>query len=93
MDLSEDDFFLAGSSSDEAEADDEWTDRSARYTLYATSMAPLQIAGPSFYFWVCQLPSNKSSLKNQKCRSSSFTTVLLTNGCECTVTILEIDPF
>jgi len=30
LDLSEDDFFLAGSSSDEAEADDEWTDRSAR---------------------------------------------------------------
>lgn len=30
LDVSEDDFFLAGSSSDEADADDEWTDRSAR---------------------------------------------------------------
>ncbi|KAB1218078.1 hypothetical protein CJ030_MR3G014512 [Morella rubra] len=30
MDLSEDDFFLAGSSSDEADADDEWTDKSTR---------------------------------------------------------------
>ncbi|XLR53872.1 hypothetical protein S83_004544, partial [Arachis hypogaea] len=28
LDLSEDDFFLAGSSSDEADADDEWTDKS-----------------------------------------------------------------
>ncbi|XP_030543485.1 rRNA-processing protein EFG1 isoform X2 [Rhodamnia argentea] len=30
LDLSEDDFFLAGSSSDEANADDEWTDKSLR---------------------------------------------------------------
>ncbi|THG06274.1 hypothetical protein TEA_006049 [Camellia sinensis var. sinensis] len=30
LDLSEDDFFLTGSSSDEADADDEWTDKSAR---------------------------------------------------------------
>ncbi|MED6143744.1 hypothetical protein PIB30_008691 [Stylosanthes scabra] len=30
LDLSEDDFFLAGSSSDEADADDEWTDKSTR---------------------------------------------------------------
>lgn len=30
LDLSEDDFFLSGSSSDEADADDEWTDRSTR---------------------------------------------------------------
>ncbi|KAF6170320.1 hypothetical protein GIB67_043010 [Kingdonia uniflora] len=30
LDISEDDFFLAGSSSDEADADDEWTDKSAR---------------------------------------------------------------
>ncbi|KAK4258071.1 hypothetical protein QN277_007575 [Acacia crassicarpa] len=30
LDLSEDDFFLGGSSSDEAEADDEWTDKSTR---------------------------------------------------------------
>ncbi|XP_062168472.1 rRNA-processing protein EFG1 isoform X2 [Alnus glutinosa] len=30
MDLSEDDFFLSGSSSDEADADDEWTDKSTR---------------------------------------------------------------
>ncbi|CAL5413427.1 unnamed protein product [Camellia sinensis] len=29
LDLSEDDFFLTGSSSDEADADDEWTDKSA----------------------------------------------------------------
>ncbi|KAA8548723.1 hypothetical protein F0562_000407 [Nyssa sinensis] len=30
LDLSEDDFFLTGSSSDEADADDEWTDKSTR---------------------------------------------------------------
>ncbi|KAL7599203.1 hypothetical protein Lser_V15G23089 [Lactuca serriola] len=30
LDLSEDDFFQSGSSSDEADADDEWTDKSAR---------------------------------------------------------------
>ncbi len=27
MDISEDDFFVAGSSGDDADADDEWTDR------------------------------------------------------------------
>jgi len=31
LDLSEDDFFLAETSSDEADADDEWTDKSTRY--------------------------------------------------------------
>ena len=31
LDLSDDDFFLDGSSSDEADADDEWTDKSTRY--------------------------------------------------------------
>jgi hypothetical protein len=31
LDLSEDDFFLTGTSSDEADADDEWTDKSTRY--------------------------------------------------------------
>ncbi|KAJ4956959.1 hypothetical protein NE237_013742 [Protea cynaroides] len=30
LDMSEDDFFLTGSSSDEADADDEWTDKSMR---------------------------------------------------------------
>lgn len=30
LDLSDDDFFVAGSSSDEADADDELTDKSAR---------------------------------------------------------------
>lgn len=30
LDLSDDDFFLTGSSSDEADADDEWTDKSTR---------------------------------------------------------------
>ncbi|KAL5542101.1 hypothetical protein UlMin_009811 [Ulmus minor] len=30
LDMSEDDFFLSGSSSDEADADDEWTDKSTR---------------------------------------------------------------
>ncbi|KAL6970504.1 hypothetical protein U1Q18_030203 [Sarracenia purpurea var. burkii] len=30
LDMSEDDFFLTGSSSDEADADDEWTDKSTR---------------------------------------------------------------
>jgi hypothetical protein len=33
LDLSEDDFFLAETSSDEADADDEWTDKSTRYYL------------------------------------------------------------
>lgn len=33
LDVSEDDFFLSGSSSDEAEADDEWTDKSTRYVF------------------------------------------------------------
>lgn len=33
LDMSEDDFFLTGSSSDEAEADDEWTDKSTRYNI------------------------------------------------------------
>ncbi|XP_043811074.1 rRNA-processing protein EFG1 isoform X2 [Manihot esculenta] len=37
LDLSEDDFFLAGTSSDEAEADDEWTDRSTREPASSTS--------------------------------------------------------
>ncbi|PKU71867.1 hypothetical protein MA16_Dca016320 [Dendrobium catenatum] len=31
QDMSEDDFFSVGSSSDEGEADDEWTDKSTRY--------------------------------------------------------------
>jgi hypothetical protein len=31
LDLSEDDFFLAETSSDEVDADDEWTDKSTRY--------------------------------------------------------------
>lgn len=31
LDLSEDDFFLGGSSSDEGEADDEWTEKSTRW--------------------------------------------------------------
>jgi len=30
MDMSEDDFFMAGSSGDDADADDEWTDKSPR---------------------------------------------------------------
>lgn len=34
LDLSEDDFFLSGSSSDEADADDEWTtDKSTRHVF------------------------------------------------------------
>lgn len=33
LELSDDDFFLNGSSSDDAEADDEWTDKSTRYIL------------------------------------------------------------
>ncbi|XP_074570748.1 uncharacterized protein LOC141827413 [Curcuma longa] len=37
LDVSEDDFFLCGSSSDEAEADDEWTDRSTREPASSTS--------------------------------------------------------
>ncbi|CAN1128911.1 rRNA-processing protein efg1 [Linum perenne] len=37
LDLSEDDFFLAGSSSDEADADDEWTDKSTREQASSTS--------------------------------------------------------
>ncbi|XVE65922.1 hypothetical protein DITRI_Ditri08aG0038400 [Diplodiscus trichospermus] len=34
LDLSDDDFFLTGTSSDEADADDEWTDKSTRYILH-----------------------------------------------------------
>ncbi|XP_074590485.1 uncharacterized protein LOC141846363 [Curcuma longa] len=37
LDVSEDDFFLSGSSTDEAEADDEWTDRSTREPTSSTS--------------------------------------------------------
>ncbi|XP_031398951.1 rRNA-processing protein EFG1 [Punica granatum] len=37
LDLSEDDFFMSGSSSDEADADDEWTDKSAREQASSTS--------------------------------------------------------
>lgn len=37
LDLSEDDFFLAGTSSDEADADDEWTDKSLREQASSTS--------------------------------------------------------
>lgn len=59
LDLSEDDFFLAGSSSDEAEADDEWTDRSARYTIN-TSMASFKI-GLSI-FLLLDIRSSKFSL-------------------------------
>lgn len=33
LDMSEDDFFLTGSSSDEADADDEWTDKSTRFNI------------------------------------------------------------
>ena len=35
--MSEDDFFVSGSSSDEADADDEWTDKSARYVGFEFS--------------------------------------------------------
>ncbi|KAJ9154226.1 hypothetical protein P3X46_027584 [Hevea brasiliensis] len=37
LDLSEDDFFLTGTSSDEADADDEWTDKSTREQASSTS--------------------------------------------------------
>lgn len=37
LDPSEDDFFLVGSSSDDADADDEWTDKSAREQASSTS--------------------------------------------------------
>lgn len=37
QDMSEDDFFSVGSSSDEAEADDEWTDKSTRETTSCAS--------------------------------------------------------
>ncbi|EEF45190.1 conserved hypothetical protein [Ricinus communis] len=37
LDLSEDDFFLTGTSSDEANADDEWTDKSTREQASSTS--------------------------------------------------------
>lgn len=38
LDLSDDDFFVNGSSSDEADADDEWTDKSTKYALYILSI-------------------------------------------------------
>jgi hypothetical protein len=37
MDVSDDDFFMSGSSSDE-EADDEWTDKSAKYDPQITAL-------------------------------------------------------
>ncbi|XP_058105461.1 rRNA-processing protein EFG1-like [Magnolia sinica] len=37
LDMSEDDFFMSGSSSDEADADDEWTDKSTREQASSTS--------------------------------------------------------
>ncbi|XP_054821703.1 rRNA-processing protein EFG1 isoform X2 [Prosopis cineraria] len=45
LDLSEDDFFLGGSSSDEAEADDEWTDKSTRE--HASSASGKAVSGMS----------------------------------------------
>lgn len=50
LDLSDDDFFLTGSSSDEADADDEWTDKSTRY-LWA-DMILLQFGLFSSIFWI-----------------------------------------
>jgi hypothetical protein len=37
LDVSDDDFFMSGSSSDE-EADDEWTDKSAKYGSQPTTL-------------------------------------------------------
>lgn len=37
LDVSDDDFFMSGSSSDE-EADDEWTDKSAKYGSQPTDL-------------------------------------------------------
>lgn len=37
LDVSDDDFFMSGSSSDE-EADDEWTDKSAKYGSQPTAL-------------------------------------------------------
>jgi hypothetical protein len=37
LDVSDDDFFMSGSSSDE-EADDEWTDKSAKYDSQTTAL-------------------------------------------------------
>ncbi|KAK2647150.1 hypothetical protein Ddye_022345 [Dipteronia dyeriana] len=47
LDLSDDDFFLDGSSSDEADADDEWTDKSTRYLEQASSASGKAASGMS----------------------------------------------
>lgn len=53
LDMSEDDFFLCGSSSDEADADDEWTDKSTRYAGFEVSFySCLIIFCESLAVWV-----------------------------------------
>ncbi|XP_062108215.1 rRNA-processing protein EFG1 [Humulus lupulus] len=47
LDMSEDDFFLAGSSSDEADADDEWTDKSTREQASSASGKAASASGMS----------------------------------------------
>lgn len=43
LDLSDDDFFVSGSSSDEADADDEWTDKSTRLDTLVSRICSLLI--------------------------------------------------
>lgn len=58
MDVSDDDFFMSGSSSDE-EADDEWTDKSAKYDA------------PSCLLHLpCYVPSDISCVKLLYCNYS-----------------------
>lgn len=53
MDMSEDDFFMAGSSGDDADADDEWTDKSPRAGEEKDELVP-----PSTELPVSQPPVN-----------------------------------
>ncbi|KAG0605549.1 hypothetical protein M758_9G067600 [Ceratodon purpureus] len=52
MDMSEDDFFMAGSSGDDADADDEWTDRAGE----EKDETPLELVLPASELAVAQPP-------------------------------------
>lgn len=60
MDMSEDDFFMAGSSGDDADADDEWTDRydhfgSALCSNFLSSSCASKTSGPYKQFLMANL--------------------------------------
>lgn len=51
IDVSEDDFFMDGSSSDE-DADDEWTDKSARYNVLVSSSFSIDVSCCSLAYYL-----------------------------------------